>query len=285
IVAHFFVCSTHDWILFFTTKGRVYRLKAYELPEMSRTARGQHVANLLSFQPEEKIAQVIQIKTYEDKPYLVLATQGGLVKKSRLTDFDSNRTSGLVAINLRGEDEVVAARLCSAEDELLLVSQKGQSIRFAAGDEVLRPMGRATSGVQGMRFREEDALLSMSVISRGQYLLVATSGGYAKRTSIDEYTQQGRGGKGVLTIQHDPKRGDLVGALMVDMDDELYAITSSGGIIRTAVRQVRKTGRQAKGVRLMNLAEGDTLLAIARNADESEDVDQDATGNDGREES
>lgn len=285
IVAHFFVCSTHDWILFFTTKGRVYRLKAYELPEMSRTARGQHVANLLSFQPEEKIAQVIQIKTYEDKPYLVLATEGGLVKKSRLSDFDSNRTSGLVAINLRGQDEVVAARLCSAEDELLLVSQKGQSIRFTAGDEVLRPMGRATSGVQGMRFREDDRLLSMSVISRGQYLLVATSGGYAKRTSIEEYTQQGRGGKGVLTIQHDPKRGDLVGALMVDMDDELYAITSSGGIIRTAVRQVRKTGRQAKGVRLMNLAQGDTLLAIARNADETEDVDQDATGNDGREES
>ncbi|MDN5757695.1 MAG: intein-containing DNA gyrase subunit A [Tomitella sp.] len=285
IVRHFFVCSTHDWILFFTTKGRVYRLKAYELPETSRTARGQHVANLLSFQPEEKIAQVIQLKTYEDQPYLVLATSGGLVKKTKLTDFNSNRTGGLVAINLRGEDEVVGARLCSSEDELLLVSKKGQSIRFSAADDVLRPMGRATSGVQGMRFNGEDALLSMSVISRGQFLLVATSGGYAKRTAIEDYATQGRGGKGVLTIQHDPKRGDLVGALMVDLDDEVYAITSSGGIIRTLAKQVRKAGRQTKGVRLMNLASGDTLLAIARNADEPEDVEQDATGNDAPKES
>ncbi|WP_182348325.1 intein-containing DNA gyrase subunit A [Tomitella gaofuii] len=285
IVAHFFVCSTHDWILFFTTKGRVYRLKAYELPETSRTARGQHVANLLSFQPEERIAQVIQIKTYEDQPYLVLATSGGLVKKSRLSDFDSNRSGGLVAINLRGEDEVVGARLVSSEDELLLVSKKGQSIRFSAADDVLRPMGRATSGVQGMRFNDDDALLSMTAVSRGTFLLVATSGGYAKRTAIEDYTAQGRGGKGVLTIQHDPKRGDLVGALMVDLDDEVYAITSSGGVIRTLAKQVRKAGRQTKGVRLMNLADGDTLLAIARNADEPEDVVQDATGNDAPEES
>ncbi|GAA4802680.1 DNA gyrase subunit A [Tomitella cavernea] len=285
IVAHFFVCSTHDWILFFTTKGRVYRLKAYELPETSRTARGQHVANLLSFQPEERIAQVIQIKTYEDQPYLVLATSGGLVKKSRLSDFDSNRSGGLVAINLRGEDEVVGARLVSSEDELLLVSKKGQSIRFSAADDVLRPMGRATSGVQGMRFNDDDALLSMTAVSRGTFLLVATSGGYAKRTAIEDYSTQGRGGKGVLTIQHDPKRGDLVGALMVDLDDEVYAITSSGGVIRTLAKQVRKAGRQTKGVRLMNLGDGDTLLAIARNADEPEDVVQDATGNDAPEES
>ncbi|QDQ96027.1 intein-containing DNA gyrase subunit A [Tomitella fengzijianii] len=285
IVAHFFVCSTHDWILFFTTKGRVYRLKAYELPETSRTARGQHVANLLSFQPEERIAQVIQIKTYEDQPYLVLATSAGLVKKSRLSDFDSNRSGGLVAINLRGEDEVVGARLVSSEDELLLVSKKGQSIRFSAADDVLRPMGRATSGVQGMRFNDDDALLSMSAVSRGTFLLVATSGGYAKRTAIEDYSAQGRGGKGVLTIQHDPKRGDLVGALMVDLDDEVYAITSSGGVIRTLAKQVRKAGRQTKGVRLMNLGDGDTLLAIARNADEPEDVVQDATENDAPEES
>jgi DNA gyrase subunit A len=270
IVNHFFVCSTHDWILFFTTQGRVYRAKAYDLPEASRIARGQHVANLLAFQPEERIAQVIQIKSYEDAPYLVLATRNGLVKKSKLTDFDSNRSGGIVAVNLRDGDELVGAVLSSSEDDLLLVSAKGQSIRFSATDEALRPMGRATSGVQGMRFNTDDQLLSLNVISPNTYLLVATAGGYAKRTAIEEYPVQGRGGKGVLTVQFDKRRGSLVGALIVDDDTELYAITSGGGVIRTAARQVRKAGRQTKGVRLMNLGQGDTLVAIARNAEENE---------------
>ncbi|TXI59876.1 DNA gyrase C-terminal beta-propeller domain-containing protein, partial [Mycolicibacter arupensis] len=273
IVNHFFVCSTHDWILFFTTQGRVYRAKAYELPEASRTARGQHVANLLAFQPEERIAQVIQLKSYEDAPYLVLATRNGLVKKSKLTDFDSNRSGGIVAVNLRDGDELVGAVLCSAEDDLLLVSANGQSIRFSATDEALRPMGRATSGVQGMRFNEDDRLLSLNVVRPDTYLLVATAGGYAKRTAIDEYSVQGRGGKGILTIQYDRKRGSLVGALIVDDETELYAITSGGGVIRTAARQVRKAGRQTKGVRLMNLGEGDTLIAIARNAEEGPEAE------------
>ena len=275
IVAHFFVCSTHDWILFFTTQGRVYRAKAYELPEASRTARGQHVANLLAFQPEERIAQVIQIQSYEDAPYLVLATKNGLVKKSKLTDFDSNRSGGIVAVNLRDNDELVGAVLCSAEEDLLLVSANGQSIRFSATDEALRPMGRATSGVQGMRFNADDRLLSLNVVREGTYLLVATAGGYAKRTGIEEYPVQGRGGKGVLTVMFDRRRGRLVGALIVDDDSELYAITSIGGVIRTAARQVRKAGRQTKGVRLMNLGEDDTLLAIARNAEEG--ADEEAT--------
>ena len=276
IVRHFFVSSTHDWILFFTTQGRVYRAKAYELPEAARTARGQHVANLLAFQPDERIAQVIQIKSYEDAPYLVLATRNGLVKKSKLSDFDSNRSGGIVAVNLRDGDELVGAVLCSAEDDLLLVSAKGQSIRFSATDEALRPMGRATSGVQGMRFNADDQLLSLNVVREGTYLLVATAGGYAKRTAIEEYGPQGRGGKGILTIQYDAKRGSLVGAVVVDDDTELYAITSGGGVIRTAARQVRKAGRQTKGVRLMNLGEGDTLIAIARNADEQDGSDGDA---------
>ncbi|AMT73414.1 DNA gyrase subunit A [Mycobacteroides immunogenum] len=277
IVKHFFVCSTHDWILFFTTKGRVYRAKAYDLPEAARTARGQHVANLLAFQPEERIAQVIQIKSYEDQPYLVLATKNGLVKKSKLTEFDSNRSGGLVAVNLRDGDELVGAVLCSAEDDLLLVSAHGQSIRFSATDEALRPMGRATSGVQGMRFNGEDDLLSLNVVREGTYLLVATSGGYSKRTAIEEYPVQGRGGKGVLTVQYDPRRGSLVGALVVDEESELYAITSGGGVIRTIAKQVRKAGRQTKGVRLMNLGEGDTLLAIAHNADEGDADPDDGT--------
>ncbi|GGF16175.1 DNA gyrase subunit A [Williamsia phyllosphaerae] len=273
IVRHFFVCSTHDWILFFTTKGRVYRAKAYELPEANRTARGQHVANLLAFQPEERIAQVIQIKSYEDAPYLVLATLGGLVKKSRLVDFDSSRSGGIIAVNLRGEDELVGAQLCSSSDDLLLVSRHGQSIRFSATDDALRPMGRQTSGVQGMRFNDDDQLLSLNVVAEGTYLLVATAGGYAKRTAMDDYPVQGRGGKGVLTIQYDRRRGELVGALIVDDTSEVYAITSGGGVIRTLAKQVRKAGRQTKGVRLMNLDEGTTLLAIARNADEPDEVD------------
>ncbi|MEV5715369.1 DNA gyrase subunit A [Amycolatopsis mediterranei] len=272
IVQHFFVCSTHDWILFFTNKGRVYRTKAYDLPEANRNARGQHVANLMAFQPDEQIAQVIQIKNYEVAPYLVLATKRGLVKKTKLTDFDSNRSGGLIAINLREGDELVGAVLAAAEDDLLLVSAEGQSIRFHATDEALRPMGRPTSGVMGMRFNDGDELLGISVVKEGKFLLVATDGGYSKRTAIEDYPVQGRGGKGVLTIQHDRKRGRLVGALIVDAEDELYAITSSGGVIRTPAGDVRKAGRQTKGVRLMNLGEGTTLLAVARNADEPSDV-------------
>jgi DNA gyrase subunit A len=273
IVGHFFVCSTHDWILFFTNKGRVYRAKAYELPEANRNARGQHVANLLAFQPDEQIAQVMQIKDYTASPYLVLATKSGLVKKSKLSDFDSPRSGGLIGINLRGDDELVGAVLCSGDDDLLLVSAMGQSIRFHASDEALRPMGRATSGVYGMRFNAGDELLSIAVVHEGRFLLVATAGGYAKRTPIGDYPVQGRGGKGVLTLQYDRRRGTLVGALIVQLDDELYAITSSGGVIRTTAKEVRKAGRQTKGVRLMNLGEGVSLVAIARNADEAGDPD------------
>ncbi|WP_373298299.1 DNA gyrase subunit A [Nakamurella endophytica] len=272
IVAHFFVCSTHDWILFFTNKGRVYRAKAYELPEANRNARGQHVANLLAFQPDERIAQVIQIRNYQAAPYLVLATKSGLVKKSELSAFDSNRSGGIVAINLRDEDELVGAVLCSADDDLLLISAEGQSIRFHATDEALRPMGRATSGVLGMRFNSGDELLSLDVAREGMFVLVATQRGYAKRTAMDEYPVQGRGGKGVLTIQYDRRRGKLVGALIVDLDAEVYAITSGGGVIRTSAKEVRKAKRQTMGVRLMNLAESESLVAIARNADAGDDV-------------
>ncbi|MCU1689776.1 MAG: gyrase subunit, partial [Jatrophihabitantaceae bacterium] len=271
IVAHFFVCSTHDWILFFTNKGRVYRAKAYELPEANRNARGQHVANLLAFQPDETIAQVLTIRDYTASPYLVLATSSGLVKKSRLGDFDSNRAGGVIAINLRDEDELIAAALISGDDHLLLVSRRAQSIRFAADDETLRPMGRATSGVIGMRFGNDDVLLAMEVIREGESdteIMVATEGGFAKRTPMDEYPVQGRGGKGVLTARIVSTRGGLVGAIAVRPEDELYAITSNGGVIRTSAREVRKAQRQTMGVRLMNLPDGVTLLAIARNADE-----------------
>jgi DNA gyrase subunit A len=274
IVSHFFVCSTHDWILFFTNKGRVYRAKAYELPEASRVAKGQHVANLLAFQPDEQIAQVIEIPDYHVAPYLVLATRNGLVKKTRLDEFDSNRSGGIIAINLRDDDELVGAALIGPEDDLLLVSKRAQAIRFNATDDALRPMGRATSGVIGMRFVNGDELLAMEVVRDGMDVLVATNGGYAKRTPIDEYPVQGRGGKGVLTARITERRGGLVGAVVISPDDELFAITSNGGVIRTPVKPVRRTrDRNTMGVKLMDLPEGVTLVAIARNADEPDEQD------------
>ena len=274
VVEHFFVTTTHHWLLFFTDKGRVYRAKAYELPEAARSARGQHVANLLAFQPDENIAQVLALKDYEVAPYLVLATREGLVKKTALRDFDSNRTGGVIAINLRDDDAVIAARLVSADDDLLLVSRKGQSIRFRADDDALRPMGRATSGVIGMRFKHGDELLAMMVVRPDAFVFTATDGGYAKRTPIDEYPVQGRGGQGVLTAKLTDDRGGLVGALMVDTGDEVFAITSGGGVIRTRADEVRPTSRATMGVRLINLGDGDAVVGVTRNAESAAGVDE-----------
>ncbi|HTW04659.1 MAG TPA: DNA gyrase subunit A, partial [Streptosporangiaceae bacterium] len=265
IVEHFFVSSTHNWILFFTNKGRVYRAKAYELPEAARDARGQHVANLLAFQPDERIAEVLVLPDYSVAPYLVIATSSGLVKKTKLSEYDSPRAGGIIAINLREDDEVIAARLASAEDDLLLVSKNAQAIRFHATDEAMRPMGRATSGVIGMRFSDGDRLLGMYVVREGADVLVATDGGYAKRTPVDQYPVQGRGGHGVLTARIVEARGELAGALMVRPEDEVFAITSAGGVIRTAAAEIKQSGRQTMGVRLVNLDSGQSLVAIARN--------------------
>ncbi|MGW5354525.1 DNA gyrase subunit A [Streptomyces sp. NPDC004031] len=288
IVDHFFVTTTHQWLLFFTNKGRVYRAKAYELPDAGRDARGQHVANLLAFQPDERIAQILAIKDYEAAPYLVLATKSGLVKKTALKDYDSPRAGGVIAINLREAadgaegaeggtpDELIGAELVSAEDDLLLVSRKAQCIRFTASDDALRPMGRATSGVKGMSFREGDELLSMNVVRAGTYVFTATDGGYAKRTSVDEYRVQGRGGLGIKAAKIVEDRGSLVGALVVEAGDQILAITLSGGVIRTRVDEVRETGRDTMGVQLINLGKRDAVVGIARNA-EAED-DPDATG-------
>jgi len=281
IVEHFFVTTTHNWILFFTNKGRVYRAKAYELPEAARDARGQHVANLLAFQPDERIAEVLALPDYSVAPYLVLATSGGLVKKSHLTDFDSPRAGGIIAINLREDDEVIAARLVSADDDLLLVSNHAQSIRFHATDEALRPMGRATTGVIGMRFGEGDRLLGMHVVREGADVLVATGGGFAKRTPADQYPVQGRGGQGVLTARIVEARGVLVGALMVRPEDEVFAITSAGGVIRTAAAEIKQSGRQTMGVRLVNLASGQSLVAIARNEESLDGANGGIVGDDG----
>jgi DNA gyrase subunit A len=267
IVDHFFVTSTHDWILFFTNKGRVYRLKGYELPDAGRDARGQHVANLLAFGPDETIAEVLTLRDYEAAPYLVLATRSGLVKKSRLPEYDSSRAGGLIAISLRDDDEVISASLVSPDEDLLLVSKGAQALRFTPSDDQLRPMGRATSGVIGMRFNDGDELLGMYVARDGEDVLVATENGYAKRTPVDQYPRRGRGGLGVITARIVEDRGRLVGALTVRPEDEVFAITSAGGVIRTRASEVKQSGRQTMGVRLMNLAPGDSIVALARNAE------------------
>src|ERR1700761_7008834 len=275
IVDHFFVTTTHHWLLFFTNKGRVYRAKGYQLPEAARDARGQHVANMLAFQPDEHIAEILALRDYQVAPYLVLATKSGLVKKSRLTDFDSPRSGGIIAINLREDDELIAARLVAPEEDLILISAKAQALRFHASDESLRPMGRATSGVIGMRFANGDELLDMYVARDDEDVLVATEGGYAKRTPSDQYPVKGRGGMGVVTARIVEARGRLVGALMVHPDDEIYAITSAGGVIRTRAGEVKRSSRQTMGVRLMNLASGDSIVGLARNAESLDAADDD----------
>jgi DNA gyrase subunit A len=279
LVEHFFVTTTHHWILFFTNKGRVYRAKAYQLPDAGRDARGQHVANLLAFQPDEQIAQIIDLRDYEVAPYLVLATKRGIVKKSRLTEYDSNRSGGLIAINLREDDEgesdeLISAKLTTANDDLLLVSRRGMSVRFTATDEALRPMGRPTSGVTGMRFKGDDELLAMEVAQPDQYVFTVTDGGFAKRTPVDEYRLQGRGGTGVQAMKFNEARGSIVGAVVVGDDDEVFSIKASGGVTRVSVGEVNPTGRVTMGVRFISLADDDTVVAIARNAERAAAEDE-----------
>ena len=277
LVEHFFVASTHDWLLFFTNKGRVYRAKVHELPDAGRDARGQHVANLLAFKPDETIAQVIAVSNYESHPFLVIATRGGIVKKSPLVEYDSPRSGGLIAINLKENDEVVSAALVSEKDEILLVSKNGMSLRFTANEESIRAMGRSTSGVIGMKFRNKDQLLTMAAItevSTQKYVLTATDGGFAKRTPLEEYRPQGRGGIGVKAAKIDEdSRGVLVGAMIVEASDEILAITSGGVVIRTACLEIRETSRDTLGVRLVNLDEGISVVSITQVKDEAETTD------------
>ncbi|MEU6855896.1 DNA gyrase subunit A [Rothia kristinae] len=271
VVEHLVVTTTHHWILFFTNLGRVYRTKAYELIEAGRDAKGQHVANVLAFQPGETIARVMALRSYEDAPYLILATKHGLVKKSRLSDYDTNRTSGVIAINLREEDELISAQLAGAEDDLMLISRKGQSLRFTATDEALRPMGRATSGVTGMKFRDGDELLAASVVTDDAYVFVVTEGGWAKRTRVDEYRVQGRGGLGIKVAKLAEDRGDLVGGLIVGADDEVLVVMESGKVARSHVAEVPAKGRDTMGVIFAKPGKKDRILSIARNQDKGVD--------------
>ncbi len=291
VVEHFGMTSNHHWLLFFTTAGRVYRTKTYNLPEASRDAKGGHVAGLLSFQPDERIAEVLAIRDYDQAPYLVLATRKGLVKKTRLADYNSPRQAGVIAINFRDDDdELIGAELVNPEDDILLVSKKGQAIRFRADDTQLRPMGRATSGVTGMKFRDGDELLSMSVIRaeqvqaeeaaeheqgsveessvKEQYVFTITDGGFAKRTRISEYRLQSRGGIGIKAMKQDGDRGDLVGAFIVVDGDEVLAIKQSGQVTRSAIDDhLRPTGRDTMGVKFVGVSNGDKVAVVARSVE------------------
>ncbi|PPF79788.1 DNA gyrase subunit A [Subtercola sp. Z020] len=267
VVDHFFVTTTHHWLLFFTNTGRVYRAKAYELQEAGRDAKGQHVANLLALAPDEQIAQILDIRDYKAATYLTLATREGLLKKTALSEYDTNRSGGIIAINLREGDELVSALLVEETSDVLLVSKKGMSIRFTASNEALRPMGRSTAGVIGMKFRDDDYLLDASMVSDNGFVFVVTEGGYAKRTSVDQYRLQGRGGLGIKVAKLQEARGDLAGSLIVDEEDEVLVVLASGKVVRSSVAEVPAKGRDTMGVVFARFAEDDRIIALAKNTE------------------
>ncbi len=277
VVEHFFVTTTHHWLLFFTTTGRVYRLKAYEVQEAGRDAKGQHVANLLALQPGEEIAQILDIRDYSVAQHLVLTTRNGLVKKTALTEYDTNRTGGIIAINLRDGDELVSAMLADDSDDLLLISRNGMSLRFTADDAALRPMGRSTSGVTGMKFRDGDQLLSADVVTEDGYVFVVTEGGYAKRTAVDQYRVQQRGGLGIKVAKLSDDRGALAGGLIVGDDDEVLVVMQNGKVVRSSVAEVPAKGRDTMGVVFARPDDDDRIIAIARNSERNLD-DDDSSG-------
>lgn len=277
VVEHFFVTTTHRWLLFFTNTGRVYRTKAYEVQEAGRDAKGQHVANLLALQPGEEIAQILDIANYEAAQYLVLATQQGMIKKTELTQYDTNRQGGIIAINLKDDDQLVAAMLVNDGDDILLVSRGGMSLRFTATDTALRPMGRSTAGVIGMHFRGEDQLLSASVVTDQGYVFVVTEGGFAKRTAVDQYRPQQRGGLGIKVAKLSETRGALAGALIVEEEDEVLIVLGSGKVVRSTVNEVPAKGRDTMGVVFARLDDEDRVLGVAKNSDRELDSEEDSS--------
>jgi DNA gyrase subunit A len=262
IVQFLFLTNTHHWVLFFTNKGRVYRVKVHELPEASRNSRGTYVANVpgATFQPDERIAAVLDLDDYDSGRFLVLGTRDGMVKKTALAEYDSPRV-GLAAISLREDDELIGVKLTTGSDELLIVSRKGQAIRFS--EDTARAMGRQTSGVIAMRLNGDDEVLAMEVVRPNADLLVVTDAGFGKRTPLEQYPRKGRGGKGVLTTRFVERRGYLAGAQVVQEEDDIFLITDIGQIIRTRVKEVRRAGRSTQGVRIMRLGDTGRVAAVA----------------------
>jgi DNA gyrase subunit A len=263
IVQFLFITNTHHWVLFFTNKGRVYRVKVHELPEAARNSRGTYIANIpgASFQPDEKIAAVLDLDDYDSGRFLVLGTRNGMVKKTALAEYDSPRM-GLAAINLRDDDELIGVKLTSGQDDLMFVSRKAMAVRFR--ESGVRPMGRQTSGVAAMKLRGDDKVLSMEVVRENANLLVVTDAGFGKRTPLEQYQRKGRGIQGVKTAELTEARGFLAGAMVVQDEDDVFLITDSGQVIRTRVNEIRRAGRATQGVRIMRLgANAVRVAAIA----------------------
>jgi DNA gyrase subunit A len=261
-VKHLFISSTHHYIMFFSNRGKVYRLKVHELPEGSRTSKGKAIVNLLPFRKGERVEAIIATKEYGEKDFLIMATRKGIIKKTAITNYDSSRRDGIIAINLEKDDELISVEKSGGTDEVLMVTRNGQAIRFSESD--CRPMGRATRGVRGMRLANNDRVLTM-MVSRGveEDLFILTENGYAKRTPVSAYKRQRRGGLGVKTIVITEKKGKVAGAGIIRDEHDVVIITTNGILIRIPGKSVRRTGRATQGVRMIRLSDKDLVASFA----------------------
>jgi DNA gyrase subunit A len=268
-VEHLFAASTHDYLMFFTSAGRVYVEKVYEIPEMGRTARGKSIANVLALQPEEKIAALICVQEFTDKQHLVMATSSGIVKKTNLSDYSNFRKGGIIGIKVEAGDQLIGCALTNGKQEIVLVTSEGMSLRFH--EDQLRDQGRATVGVYGIRPEKKDKVVGAAVVDPEATLLVVGENGVGKRTSFEDYRSQTRGGKGIITMKTTDKTGLVAGAISVKDADEIMMITEKGQMVRTKVKDIRESGRNTQGVYLVRLQKGDRLQGVARVVDTEED--------------
>jgi DNA gyrase subunit A len=274
-IEHLFVASTHDYILFFTSVGKVYRLKVHELPLGSRQSKGRAIVNLLPFRQGESVRAVVQTRNFEEAKYLLFATKNGVVKKTALGAYNTNlKADGIIAIKMREGDELIGVRHTSGDDDVLVVSKKGQAIRFSESD--VRAMGRDASGVQGMRLRGDDEVISVAIAADDSDLLVVTENGYGKRTRVSDYPKKGRGGMGVKTVQLTEARGQLAGARVVRDGYQVMLISTGGTVIKMPVEDVKRLGRSTQGVIVMRLREGEQVSSLAPVVEASEDEADDA---------
>ena len=272
-VEHLFVTSTHNYIMFFTTTGRAFRLKAYELPEASRTAKGTAIVNLLQLAQGEKIAAVIPVKDYNEDLYVLMATRNGLIKKTKLAEYSNIRKSGIQGITLKEDDELIDVRLTDGTNDIVMVTRSGLSIRFS--EEDVRAVGRTSMGVKGITLAKDDKVVGMEPISdENGYILAITENGFGKRTEIEEYRRQGRSGKGVLTYKTTAKTGHIIGIKIVNDDDDIMMITDTGIVIRINVKDISILGRNTQGVTLMRTSDGGKVMNIAKLPTEEEEIEQ-----------
>ncbi|MDQ4145980.1 MAG: DNA gyrase subunit A [Actinomycetota bacterium] len=272
IVEHLMATTAHAYLLLFSSNGRVYRLKAHEIPKRDRTARGTAVVNVVPMRPEDSVAAVIDTRDYETYKYLLIATRRGMVKKTLFREYDSSRKEGIIALNLKDGDEVVRVQPTSGKNDVLLITRKGKAIRFK--EDHVRPMGRTATGVIGIRLDDDDEVVACEVIDEGEELLIVTEFGYGKRTKLSDFPRKGRGGKGVIAAKLTRPRGPIVGASVVTAEDEVFLISNAGQVIRVPAKSISRQGRQATGVRVMHLPTGASVSAVAPVVNVAEDEDQ-----------